>query len=164
MQRGFTLIELIIVIAIITIIAAVTIPSVVAFLDAGRISKAHGVCSQVHAAINSMMKDTGQSPFGYSIYKPNSTYTAQSDINGSQMGLVVKPPNPRDKNWKGPYMPRIGNDPWGNPYYLDWYYPYDSLGKKNLRGVVILSYGPDGVRRSDSTDSDDVVFHLSANQ
>ena len=47
------------------------------------------------------------------------------------------------KNWHGPYLDKLPEDPWGNPYI--YYYP----GKHNPNAYDLLSVGPDGKEGTD---------------
>ena len=59
----------------------------------------------------------------------------------SLQDLMVQPSNA--KHWAGPYLDKLPNDPWDNPYI--YYYP----GKHNRAGYDLLSVGPDGKEGTD---------------
>lgn len=99
--RGFTLIEVLVVVVILAILAAVVVPRVMDRPGQARQAAAQQGIQSVMTALNMYRLDT----FAYP---------------GTQQGLaalVTKPAGlPQGANWKGPYLDRVPNDPWGRPY------------------------------------------------
>ncbi|MDR0457669.1 MAG: type II secretion system major pseudopilin GspG, partial [Burkholderiaceae bacterium] len=61
--------------------------------------------------------------------------------------LVAKPAtDPVPPNWKGPYLEKLPNDPWGHPYV------YLNPGVKD--DVDVMSYGADGVSGGEGKNAD----------
>lgn len=120
--KGFTLIEILVVIAIIGILAAVVVPAVISRPDDARVVAAKQDLATLSAALDLYRLDN----FAYP--------TSQQGL-----GALVAPPTiePLASNWKpGGYIKRINEDPWGRPYvYL--------LGADGL-SFEVLSYGADG--------------------
>jgi len=132
-QRGFTLIELIVVIVILGVLATIVVPKVMDRPDDARIVKAKQDIRALQTALD--------------LYKLDN-YNHPSTDQGLE-ALVSKPSGtPEAKNWKsGGYLDRLPNDPWGNAYlYL----------KPGSRGgaVDIYSYGADGRQGGDGADAD----------
>lgn len=128
-RTGFTLMEVLLVLAIMGIIMSMVVPKLLgrqqhANVDATRLS-----IRGVEQAIKMYALDHGGS-------FPAST-------NG--LAILQEPPNSRDPRWRGPYLENNPVDAWGTP--LNYSYP----GRKNLRGFDIISAGPD---RTPGTDDD----------
>ena len=121
-QRAFTLIEVMIVVVILGILAAVVIPKILDRPDQARVSAAK---SDI-AVIMQQLK----------LYRLDNTFYPSTD-QGLQ-ALTVKPTtNPIPQNWKqGGYLERLPNDPWGRPYqYLN----------PGIKGEIdVFSLGADG--------------------
>ncbi len=104
-QRGFTLIEIMVVVIIIGILAAIVAPNVIGRVDDAQITKAVAEISNIENALKFYRLDN----FAYP--------TTEQGIEA----LVTKPNDPNVRNWKtGGYLDRLPKDPWGNPYlYLN---------------------------------------------
>ena len=104
-QAGFTLIEIMVVVIIIGILAAIVAPNVIGRVDDAQITKAKAEIANIENAMKFYRLDN----FAY----PSSEQGVEA--------LVNKPADPNVKNWKsGGYLARVPNDPWGNPYlYLN---------------------------------------------
>lgn len=119
-NSGFTLIELMVVIVILGVLASLIVPRVMSRPDEARVAAAR---QDIASLVNALQ-----------LYKlDNLTYPSMEQ---GLEALVRKPTSePIPKNWK-PYIDRLPNDPWGNPYrYLN----------PGIRGEVdVMSYGADG--------------------
>ena len=98
-QRGFTLLEIIVVVAIIAILAAYIAPKISGRVDDARVTKAKSDIRVLESALE--------------LYKlDNFTYPESGE--GLQ-ALVSKPSDA--KNWRdGGYIKQLNKDPWGNEY------------------------------------------------
>ena len=119
-QAGFTLIEMMVVVVIIGVLAALIVPNVLGKLDEAKVTAARTDISTITQALKFYKLD-------------NQRYPTQDQ--GLQ-ALVAKPATePMPPNWK-PYLEKLPNDPWGRPYqYLN----------PGVKGEVdVMSYGADG--------------------
>lgn len=123
LQRGFTLIEVMVVVFILSILAAVVVPRIMDNPDKARVTKARQDIRAIESALNLYRLDNFQYP---------------STDQGLQ-ALVEKPGGtPEPQNWKaGGYLDRLPMDPWGNEYQ------YLSPGQNGE--IDIYSLGADAV-------------------
>ena len=131
-QRGFTLIEIMVVIVILGILASVVVPRIMDRPDEAKIVKAKTDIRAIKAALD--------------LYKLDN-YNYPSTDQGLD-ALVNRPTgNPEPRNYKeGGYLDRIPNDPWGNPYR------YLSPGEHGA--VDIYSLGADGQPGGEGVNAD----------
>jgi general secretion pathway protein G len=124
-QRGFTLIEIMVVVVIIGIIAALVAPSVIRRIDDAQLVKAKQDIRAYETALNLFRLDNFKYP------------TTDQGLKS----LVEKPGDASIRNWKpGGYIDGLKQDPWGNDYH--YVYPgthgkeYDlyTLGADNQEG------------------------------
>jgi general secretion pathway protein G len=131
-RSGFTLIEIMVVVVILAILAALIVPKVMSRPDEARVVAAQ--------------QDIGALMQALKLYRlDNLRYPTTEQGLGA---LVARPSlAPAPANWKpGGYVERLPKDPWGNPYQ------YLSPG---LRGEIdVFSYGADGVAGGEGVDAD----------
>ena len=120
LERGFTLVEMLVVISIIALIMALVGPRVLNFLGESKVKAAKIQIASLESALDLYALDTGQ-------------YPSSSD------GLDALMHRPGGvTSWSGPYLKgnEVPNDPWGKPYI------YRSPGEHGPYDIV--SYGPKG--------------------
>ena len=122
-RRGFTLIEIMVVVIVIAILAAVVIPNVVGRDEDARVSKARSDIANLSTAIEGFRLDMRRYPF-----------------EDEGLAILREPPSSEDAEmWKGPYVTKpIPNDPWSNPYR------YYSPAGNDIDPYGIESLGNDG--------------------
>ncbi len=131
-QRGFTLLEVMVVVVILSILAVLVVPKILSRPDEARVVAAKQDIASLMQALKLYRLD-------------NHAYPATEQ--GLQ-ALVSKPTSaPIPPNWKsGGYIERLPRDPWGNPYqYLN----------PGLHGEIdVFSYGADGAPGGEGNDAD----------
>ena len=128
-KRGFTLIELMLVIVIIGALAAMVVPRLAGRSEEARMGVAKAdIRSNIATALKLYELDNGRFP------------TTDQGLQA----LLVKPTNPPvADNWKGPYIDEQPLDPWKRPY--SYRYP----GTHPPRDYDLFSMGPDGKEGGD---------------
>ncbi len=149
-RRGFTLIEILVTMSIITLVASMATYAVLAASRKARIKQATTELQILSAAALQLAWDTGRWPNQAVRTTPGSTEIW--DIAPASVGLMA--PHAAFINWKGPYYEGSLRDPWGNPYFFDPDYMV-----KGVNRVVVGSFGPNGVGRN-LYDSDDIYVLL----
>ena len=131
-QRGFTLLEIMVVVVILGILAALVVPKIISRPDEARVIAAKQDIACLMSALKLYRLDNGRYP------------TTEQGLQA----LVVKPTtSPIPPNWKpGGYVERLPKDPWGSPYqYLN----------PGVHGEIdVFSYGADGAPGGEGNDAD----------
>jgi general secretion pathway protein G len=130
-QRGFTLIELMVVLVIIGMLAALIVPNVLQRADEARVTAARTDVNSIMQALKLYRLDNQR--------YPSAEQGLQALVSKPTAGTI--PPH-----WK-PYMDKLPTDPWKNPYQ------YSNPG---LHGgdIEVFSFGADGTPRGDGFDAD----------
>ncbi len=172
--KGYTLLEVAAVVAVTATLAAVVVPVVGDKIGEAKQAAAMADCQAIRDAIICFMKDTGVPP-AYTTSSavqpseadpiisilvtddglmPNLTdanwiaFNSPTDSLDNQ--LILNSPSYRTEGtsaWKGPYLPNLKRDPWGNKYLVNVKYfgePTASGEVKVEKAVYVISAGPNG--------------------
>ena len=131
-QRGFTLLEVMVVMVILGILAALVVPKIISRPDEARVMAARQDIASLMQALKLYRLDNQRYP------------TTEHGLQA----LTVRPSSaPVPPNWKaGGYLDRLPKDPWGNPYqYLN----------PGVQGEIdVFSFGADGAPGGERNDAD----------
>jgi general secretion pathway protein G len=128
--KGFTLIELMVVLVIIGLLAALIVPNVLDRADDARLTAARTDISNIMQSLKLYKLDNQRYP------------TGEQGLGA----LTAKPTAaPVPNNWR-PYLEKLPNDPWGQPY---------KFMNPGLKGEVdVFSLGADGKEGGEGKDAD----------
>lgn len=129
-QSGVTLIEMMVVVTIIALFAALVMPKMFKRADAARVTAAHAQINGFMTALGAYKLDTSTFP---------TTEQGLQSLRVAPAGVPL---------WKGPYLPQeVPNDPWGRPYAYK--YPGDHGDEPD-----IVSMGADGTPGGEDINAD----------
>ena len=128
-QRGFTLIEIMVVVVIIGLLAAIVAPRLIGNIDTAAIARTKGDIRSIETALNLYRLDNFRYP---------------STDEGLE-ALVTNPGEASAPNWK-PYLNSVPSDPWSHTY--QYLYP----GQQ--REFDLFSYGADGQEGGEELNAD----------
>ena len=130
LQQGFTLIELMVVLLIIGVLAALIVPNVLDRADDARVTAAKTDVNNLMQALKLYKLDNQRYPTGE---------------QGLQALLTKPTSGPIPPNWKS-YLDQLPNDPWGHAYVLL---------NPGIKGEVdVMSYGADGQSGGEGKNAD----------
>lgn len=137
LQRGFSLIEIMVVVVILGILAALVVPKIMSRPDEARKVKAHQDVLAIQNALELYKLDNG--------FYPSTEQGLQA--------LVTKPSSsPAPQNWNS-YLKSLPKDPWGSPY--------EYLNPGRHGDVDVFTQGPHG--QNNSEDSHTEIGNWDAN-
>ena len=130
--RGFTLIEIMVVVVIIGLLAAVILPKVFGNVAKAQVAKAKADIQGIETALT--------------MYKLDNFKYPSTDLG--LIALVQRPNDPTVKNWReGGYIGRVSSDPWGNPYQ----YVYPGTHGQDFD---LYTFGADGQEGGEGENAD----------
>jgi general secretion pathway protein G len=128
---GFTMIELVVVIAVIAILAGITTVVVNQVLDDARRSRAASEVKVLGEAILNVYKDTTIWPLSNPMNTVDLWNNPQNGLFRTNTGAVHA--HYPARAWKGPYLNKLVTlDPWGTSYH----YRANTVGTQTFRGVA----------------------------
>ena len=129
-RRAFTLIEIMLVVIIIGVLAAMVVPSLAGRGEQARLSAARAdIDGNLATALDLYELDCGRYP----------------TTDAGMQALLARPAVDGDERWRGPYLKKktLPLDPWGREYV------YVAPGTHNADTYDLSSVGPDGVPSGD---------------
>jgi len=168
LSKGFTLIELIVILAVISILVAILTPTVLKYIEEAQLNRAQEDTRIIQTMLNDLIKDTGQYPGNLLFTRtficgpgdipttgtiwcvggatPNfrqlSNHLMVNDPD--EDGILAEATEYRSSGkfrWKGPYIQGLNEDPWGNAYAIN----ASTLVGGNTSPTWVISAGPNGV-------------------
>ena len=128
-EQGFTLIEIMVVVIILGILAAIVAPNVIGRVGDAQLQAARSDIRGIESALKLYRLDNFNYP------------TSEQGLEA----LVSQPSDPNIRNWKQ-YLNRLPTDPWGNPYLY--------LNPGNNGEIDIYTLGRDGRPGGEGEDAD----------
>jgi general secretion pathway protein G len=119
-QAGFTLVEMMVVVVVIGVLAAMIIPNFIGTTYDAKVSAAKGSVAELGVALDRFNLNMDRYP------------TTEEGLKA-----LVEAPAGEDKKWRGPYIKVLHADPWGSPYQ------YRSPGTHHPTSFDLWSQGAD---------------------
>jgi general secretion pathway protein G len=144
-MRGFTLIEMLIVMMIVGLLVSMVGPRMFSKVDSSRVQTASAQIKLLRGAVETLRLDINLYP------------TTEQGLR-----LLVEAPSDPDlrKRWKGPYLEEnVPLDPWGNPYVYK-----RGDGSPGSRPFEIISLGADGKPGGEGNDQDIGLSNLPGSE
>lgn len=129
-DKGFTLIEIMLVVIIIGVLAAMVVPN---FAGRGEQARRTTAKADIEASLST----------GLELYEMDMG--AYPSTQEGLTALVQRPSSENSQEWNGPYLKKksLPRDPWKRPYV------YSFPGTHNKESYDLSSYGPDGIEGTD---------------
>ena len=131
-SHGFTLVELMVVVVVIGILAALVVPSFVGQTKEAQVGAAKGTVAELESAVERFYVNMDRYP------------TVEEGLKV----LVDPPTDDEGKKWRGPYIKQLRDDPWGHPYQ------YAAPGTHHTSSFDIWSRGADGADGGEGLNAD----------
>lgn len=166
-QRGFTLMELVVVIGVLSTLAALMVPMAVSYIANARIQRAKADMKAIETAIVEFNNDMREWPIwasgsamkpGDPVYKVLCSEKGDNIASGTDYGTLTDsdslddqlitndpgyPTSPTGvRKWQGPYLEAIPEDPWGNKYYVVVKFLWPAYRAGQEKAAFVISAGP----------------------
>lgn len=145
---AFTLVEAVIVVAVIGILLSAAVPMYKNIRNSARDSEAFLECTLIASAVEQLGYDTGVWPVNGNVgaiaYSITNFGSECWDLNTTNAGLTQYGAQFDVEDWKGPYMSTNRPDPWGTAYFLDTDYTLvleHTVSGGAVTGAVVGSFG-----------------------
>jgi type II secretory pathway pseudopilin PulG len=176
-NKAFTLVEIIVILAVVSILVAIVTPTVLKYISEAQVSRAEEDVRNLSVVINDLIKDTGQYPGSKLplvggvqkefLCSPGTKMTAAPWGTASTCGDLTKhlvendpseaggPGGTGDyrttgrRKFKGPYVQILNEDPWGNAYQIN----ASTLIGGDTNPTWVISAGPNGTFDTAPTDT-----------
>ncbi len=186
-SSGFTLVEVIVVIAAVALLSAIVTPMIVKQINDSKMARARNECQVIASALGDFFKDVGYFPSmdasgnpgkvqilvsGTEVPAKNPFLGKTSWYNKGKSDTLsnhLTQNSPKGKKdgytttgsenvWRGPYSDDISADPWGRPYLCNVIATY-STDTAKYRKTLVLSAGPNGLVETsfDAKDSTNIA-------
>lgn len=133
-QSGFTLIEIMVVVVILGVLAALVVPNIMSRPDQAKVTVAQTDVKAISSALEMYRLDNGSYP---------------SSEQGLDALVVIPSGSPEARNWNPDgYLKKVPQDPWGNPYQ------YERPGTNNPTSYDLFSLGADARIGGDGFNAD----------
>ena len=169
-KRGFTLIEVMVVLSIIAILGVVLVPSILKNINDSKIAKAKNDVSSIGKVMIQCRDDMGYWPVvdrngnrvrlligtspdpdtslipssnsGISSWNRTPNESLWWELVNVNNSYTKRDPNPHNlPSWRGPYLTEIKLDPWGMPYLINAEYLHGAASPDNTKKVWVISAG-----------------------
>lgn len=130
-EAGYSLMEILIVVAIIGLLLALVSPRLMSQFDRSKVVAAQAQVREIKATLDIFRLDVGRYP-----------------TRAEGLSVLIAPPGDETAStrWQGPYLEELPDDPWGNAYVY--------MPGEDSRGAQVLSYGADGAEGGEGQDAD----------
>lgn len=166
--KGFTLIELVVVLLVIAVLVGVSIPVMGSVLENARVSRARADVDNLAKAILKVYEHTTYWPANNvagskDIHSTADWNQTRNGLTGTSTDAAVLALYP---GYKGPYILKVTDDPWGRPYHFDGPGRLGNQDSTNAGQISVMSYGPDGANNGSVNNAnrqqqgDDIAYYF----